>query len=180
MTVKRQEGRISEDASEKRKRGRPRKHPEELVYEVLNAQDAKTARGAVEYLLGAASYAAIVDAWKADPAGSSWAEYYIGKDGKGPAGHKSIMAALGRIEDEEDRLATARIIADKKLSTRAAVAAVRRARLGREDKPDFPKLVQSLEVALDTYQAAHPSTPADMLIRALRFLADYNEDGGKE
>ena len=168
---------ISEESSEKRKRGRPRIYSEVYIRYVLNTQDAKTERGAVEYYMTAWTIVLIVDTWKADPAGTAWAEYYMGKDGNNPRIlHKSILAALGRIENKEDRLATARIIAEKKMPTRRAVAAIRCARLGREDTPNFLNLAVSIETAYHAYLDAHPSTPVEMIVRALRELAEMIED----
>ncbi len=166
-----------EDSSEKRKRGRPRKHPDELIRDVLKTRDAKTERGAVEHLLYSETACLILEAWEADPVGKAWAEYYMGKDIKNYCfRHKSIMAALGRIEDEEARLETARIIAEKKLSTRYAVAAIRRVRLGQEDKPDYLGLLRYIETALNAYVEKHPSTTGADLIRALRDVADVYEE----
>jgi hypothetical protein len=167
---------IKEESSEKRKRGRPRIYPEKLIRQILRYEDAKTERGAIENLLTGSSIVSIVDAWKADPAGTAWGEYYFGKDGNRPRiFHKSILAALGRIENKEDRLTSARIIAERKTSTRFAVALIRHARLGREDKPDFLNLVRNIEKALNSYLAAHPSTPKEMVVRALQELAETIE-----
>ena len=166
-----------EDSSEKRKRGRPRKYPDELIREVLKTGSAKTDRGAIEHLLYSETAYLLSEARQADPVGKAWAEYYIGKDVKRPCIlHKSILAALGRIEDEEGRLETARIIAEKKLSTRYAVAAIRRVRLGQEDKPDYLGLLRYIETALNAYVEKHPSTTGADLIRALRDVADVYEE----
>lgn len=171
--------RISEDSSKKSERGRPRTDAvmDEMVKEVLAEGKMKTRRGAVEYILGCSTFSMIVDAWKADPTGTPWAEFYLGKDGKGLQ-HESIMAALGRIEDEAVRMQTARIIAERKMSTRAAVAAIRRMRLNREDKPNLHTLFDSLVSTVNAYLAAHPAATGGLVVLALRELADAIEADG--
>lgn len=166
---------IMEESSEKRKRGRPRIHPDEVIRQTRSMGQKQTERGHIEWLFMAQAYGQIKNVWEADPTGTTWADYYIKENGH--ILHKSILAALGRIEDKEDRLTTARIMAEKKLSTRTAVAHIRRVRLGREDKPGFLNLVGSIETALNAYLAAHPSTPMDMVVRALREPAEMNEGG---
>jgi hypothetical protein len=119
----------------------------------------------------------IVEAWKSNPAANAWVEYYIGKNGNDPyAAHNSVMAALGRIDDTEDLLATARIIAERKMSTKAAVALLRCIRSNREDKLDFIELVNCIETAINSYCEAHPATTMPLIVRALRELADEFEE----
>ncbi len=117
----------TEESSEKPKRGRPRMDPamDAIIPEVLEQGVAQTERGAVEHILGCSAYARIVDARKADPAGTAWADYYIGPHGMR---HKSILAALGRIDSEEQVLEAAKAIAEKRVHTRAAVDLIRRVR----------------------------------------------------
>lgn len=61
---------ISEESSEKNKRGRPRKYPENMIREILAAGDVKTERGAREHLNMCLAFALIKNAWKADPPGT--------------------------------------------------------------------------------------------------------------
>lgn len=85
------------------------------------------------------------------------------------------MAVLGRIDDKKDLLATARIIAEKKMSTGRVVAYLRRIRSGREDIPDSENLSGALETFCNSYLARHPATTKDMIIESLRELAESLE-----
>jgi hypothetical protein len=170
--------RIKEDSSEKPKRGRPRLYNGLILLEKLS--DARTERGRIEFWHCTHAWGIIKSVWEADPVGNAWAEFYIDKKRK-YVYHRAILSALGRIEDKASILEWAQVIAEEKLSTRAAVAAIRRARLGREDRPDFLDLAGSVERALNAYLSAHPSTSLAMVVRALRGLADaIEEDDGKE
>ncbi len=124
------------------------------------------------------AYDSITKAYEADQSANRWAEYYL--PGKGQIVHRAILSALGRLTDTSDRLKWAAHVAENKLSTRAACAAIRRVRLHREAKPDEVKLGESIETALNAYLDAHPSTPKFMVTMVLRELAasiEGNEDG---
>jgi len=92
----------------------------------------------------------IEDAWKADPIQNAWAGHYIEKDGKGrrrtiDLPMKSIVNHLILIENEEERLTTARIIAEKekRLTSEQCRALIARVIHRLDFNPD---LVQSIEV----------------------------------
>lgn len=164
---------IKEDSSEKRKRGRPRLYDPLILRRGL-LSDARTERGRIEFWHCTHAWGIIKSVWESDPAGNAWAEFYMDKN-RTYIFHQAILSALGRIEDEASILEWAKVIAERRLSTRSAVAAIRRARLGRKDEPDFLSLVRSIRIALEAYVDTHPSTSLDIVVRALRRLADAIE-----
>ena len=90
---------------------------------------------------------------------------------------RGILSELGRIGNHDYLKSLALEICELKPKTKAAIAMIRRARLGREDKPNVQSLATSIETALNAYIAVHPTTPMDMIIRALRSVADLYEEG---
>ena len=174
MTAK-TEGRISEAASEKRKRGRPPVFDPAYRAAIGNLfNEVKTHRGKTDCLYRQRAFNLLSKdarfAWVADGAKA--------RSGSPDAWKPSILVELGRIPNDEDLKAVALRICELKPKTKDAVSMIRRARLGREKEGNYLKLFAQLEAALNVYLSGHPSTPADWPVKALRDLADCIEDGG--
>jgi len=155
------------------KRGRPRIRPNPRQF--TNLSQARTGRGTIEWLLMCHAWAAIKESWERDPKSNAWAAYYLDST-KGHIFHKSILAALARLEDSAAILEWARVIAEKKIPTKIAVASIRRARLGREPEQNYLTLFARVEAVVNDYLAARPSTPRDTIIQALLDVAACLED----
>jgi hypothetical protein len=173
MTAK-MEGRISEAASEKRRRGRPPVFDpgyRAAIGSLFN--EVKTHRGKTDCLYRQRAFNLLEKdgrfAWVADGAKA--------RSGSPDAWKPSILVELGRIPNDEDLKVIALRICELKPKTKEAVSMIRRFRLGREPKPDYLKLWRHLAAAVDAYRGRHPSTPKDDLIRALRDVADCIEGG---
>jgi hypothetical protein len=174
MTAK-TEGRISEAASEKRKRGRPPVFDPAYRSEIGGLfNEVTTHRGMTDCLYRQRAFNLLSKdgrfAWVADGPRSA--------AGAPDALKSSILVELGRIPNDEDLKAVALRICELKPKTKDAVSMIRRVRLGREAKGGYLKLCESLENALNAYLSGHPSTPADWPVKALRDVADCIEDGG--
>jgi len=118
------------EESSKKKRGRPRFYDPERVQSMPWAK--RTLRGTIETMKSAHAYMVIFNAWEAEGRPTEhWAVgFYIDPQDR-YAFHMSILAALGRIQNDADILEWARVIADEKLSTRQAVAFIRQWRAGK-------------------------------------------------
>lgn len=171
--MKPQDG-ISEAASEKRKRGRPRiMGPSAESMADFVAPDVKSSRGRQDSYYRMIALTVLTKderlAWLADESAM--------KAGTG-RWKPSILSELGRIPNEEDLKAVALRICELKPKTKDAVAMIRRARLGREPEGNYLTLFKHLENALNAYLSGRPSTPEDWIIKALRDLADCIEEDG--
>lgn len=168
-----------EECSEKSKRGRPAKY-EDWYIEALSKMNPssimKTKRGIIERYLWLKAWGVIREAYLASPEENRWAEYFVSSDGN-DSYHKSILAALGRFEDDEESiLSCARTIGENKIPTHTAVARIRKARLGKEPESDGSLLFEYLQNAVINYSEIHPSFNKDQIIRVLRTYADILED----
>jgi len=173
MTAQKDKG-ISEAASEKRKRGRPPVFDpgyRAAIGSLFN--EVKTHRGKTDCLYRQRAFNLLEKdgrfAWVADGAKA--------RAGSPDAWKPSILVELGRIPNDEDLKAVALRICELNPKTKEAVAMIRRFRLGREPEGNYLKLFAALESALNAYLSAHPSTPADWPIKALRDLAACIEGG---
>lgn len=165
---------ISEAASEKRKRGRPpimNKDAAALV-DWVAGNDVKTRRHKLNVYYRQRAVKVLVN----DPRFTWVADEEKMTAGAAGAWKTGILSELGRIGNVEDMKAFAQVICELKPKTKEAILMIRRARLGRENKPDYSKLVNSLVRALDDYQAAHPDMPKDWPIRAFFDLAKIIQD----
>ena len=108
---------INEEYSIK-KRGRPRT----FNYENLGMlkglwSEIRTTRGIIETYYMLKAYGVIKKEYDADKIKNKWAEYYIDPKQVNTF-HISIMAALGRIDDEEIIVKFAKQISEEKRTTR--------------------------------------------------------------
>jgi len=161
------------------KRGRPQRHftphaPPETMFQYV-----KTHRGRVEKFLGCRAWGKIVDHWRA--AGSPKNHWSAGfftdiREGIGTgeirAAHKSILAALGRIDDDEQIIKFAKQIAEECMSTRHAVASLKEWRLGKLPAADETALVIVLAKAVDNYANKHAGVTDEVIVSALYGLAN--------
>jgi ATP-dependent helicase YprA (DUF1998 family) len=83
----------------------------------------------------------------------------------------TILAELGRIEDDADLLAVARVVCDAKPKARNAVRMVREWRLGRPAQPRRD-LADELADTIDGYLARHPETPWAFVKESLATVYD--------
>lgn len=164
---------ISESASKKRKRGRPKvMSPEMQKLTDFLSPDVRTQRGKQNvYYRNLASSILYEDkrfSWLAD--GDKMEAGIIGSWKPG------ILSELGRIIDLDDMKAVALRLCELKPKTKEAIAMIRGFRLGRTTKPDYMKLLIHLENSYNAYVRLHPDTPAEWCARAFRDLADMYQD----
>jgi hypothetical protein len=95
----------------------------------------------------------------------------------GPNGHpkkhvrRTILAELGRMDDEADREAIARELCEQQPTTRDAVAMIRASRLGQP--PGTPEqLSEALRTTVDAYLKSHADMGWDDVRHALEYLMD--------
>jgi hypothetical protein len=170
-----QKGKTEESsATTKRGRGRPRAYNKDIVEFLIVTSGRRTERGAVEYDKASTVWGIIQDCYKADRKANAWAEYYIDPKGR-DVFHVSIMSALGRLDDPDRILRMAREIAEKRVSTRAAVAWIRRCRFadGSRAVGTAAQLRQELLRACNDFLARYPDTDRDGIVEAVdRFRED--------
>jgi hypothetical protein len=146
---------LSEAASKKRKRGRPRvinRAAEKMVNFV--SPDIKTVRGkqdtfyclrAVDILMMDSRFTWIVDPEKMKAGTGGW--------------KKSILSELGRIWNHEDLKAVALRICELKPKTKDAVAMIRLCRTRKGEVGDADGLYRAVRLAVNNYLQRHPGTP---------------------
>ena len=137
------------EVSSKKKRGRPQVHFPELYGSLV---DARTRRGRIEQALSFHPWGVIKEFYESNGA-EKWCEFYIDPDKK-VLFHTSILAALGRIDDDDALLDIARRIAVGNVSTRRPVAYIRRWRTGKWVEPDHLKFVMHLARAVRAIRSA--------------------------
>lgn len=77
-------------------------------------------------------------------------------------GKTTLLAELGRVPDEGDRLDVARELCASRPNVKRAIGQVRRRRLGmRRGTPSA--LARAVRAAVSTYLAAHPMSKADAI-----------------
>jgi hypothetical protein len=86
--------------------------------------------------------------------------------GKGHMRH-TLLSALGRIDDEQDREAMALYLCEHQPTTRQAVALIRQVRLGTRPQGSSAQLAEVLRRTIATYQAEHEPLADDELVQAL-------------
>lgn len=168
---------ISEAASKKRKRGRPRIYSKETLAIIQGLEpDITTERGVIEQLLVARAYSPIQNRYDQAPEENQWALHYIDlKNGR--VFHKGILSQIARTDDTDEGIVNlARTIAEKKIPDKDAITQLRRYRLGREPKSNYLQLYIHLEKSLNNYIATHPNTPRSWMVRALGELAEACEE----
>jgi hypothetical protein len=161
---------ISEAASEK-KRGRPRVITEKdaTIIEYVSP-DVKTERGrqnvyyrlrATNALLGDSAFSWLCDRESMHAGEGKW--------------RKGLLSELGRIPNLDDLKTVAAEICKIKPKAKEGIRLIRRLRIGRTPEPNYLDLITKIATAVDDYFHAHPSTPADWFVRALRDLAELEE-----
>lgn len=155
--------------------GRPRKYNKEFLSQMSGiCSDIKTERGLIEYIHSSNSHGIIARLYAKNSLANKWAEYYVDKNHK-HVFHKSILAALGRIEDESDLITLAKKIAENKTSTIRAVAAIRGYRLNKPYQVDPTQLLLHLELSINQFLQKHPSASVEMIVSCLRDYAEALE-----
>jgi hypothetical protein len=140
---------ISEKFSEKRKRGRPR-----LLDPGLRAIYAQDQQYASERTVQNTSYHIRAFALLEDKPWADWLIGYTSKEGKPGQVRKTILAELGRIDDDTKLIMTAQAICAAHLNTRSAVAMIRGFRLG-DPVGSISELTELLRRTVNTYVREH-------------------------
>jgi hypothetical protein len=83
----------------------------------------------------------------------------------------TILAELGRIDDEQEREAMALYLCEHKPTTRQAVALIRQYRLGTRPPGSVVQLADVIRRAIATYQAEHEPLTDDEVYQALHDVA---------
>lgn len=164
MTVAADKG-ISETVSENRKRGRP---------PVMDAEDVKlvkfltsekiTHRHELNLHYRQRAIRLVMDqkqfSWLLDSAAEIMA-------GTGRIKKHTILAALGRIQNDDDLKAIALEICKRKPKTKTALVLIRRARGVSKDDGNANGVAHAIRVAVNDYLTRHPSTPWEDVTAAL-------------
>lgn len=163
---------IPEAVSEKRKRGRPRViGPEAEPVVDLVAPDVTTERGRQDAYYRQIALGVLMSdrrfTWLADEAAM--------KAGAPKAWKPTILAELGRIPDDEAMKAVAAQVCELRPKAKAAVAMIRRYRLGREPEGTPAGLDHHLVEAVNQYWGGHTSLTPAVIVEVLRALADRIE-----
>jgi len=166
-----------EESSEK-KRGRPKLHDFKAMGIPASYLNARTERGNIELMLGSRAFCLIHSVWEAAGKPSDhWAVgYYIDDRGKGDVLHKSVLAALGRLEVDDDLIEMAQHMAVQKASTRRAVVVLRELRIGKMAKTDGLSLLLHIEKAIAAYQETHEGADKAFIVKTLREMADLYDE----
>jgi hypothetical protein len=189
----------SEAASKKPKRGRPPAFDPDYWNRVIrpyvppgistrHKQNFAYQSIAIAALEGDPSFAWIIDAKKAESGSNSKASF----DGFRPG----ILSELGRLRDPEWIRTVARTLRGPdygilRMSTKAAIAEIRRVRLGREPIPRrggpyskkkarSERLQRAIAQTLFNFQIANPGLTPGVISRTLRSMAkDFEEEKEK-
>lgn len=163
---------ISEEASKKR-RGRPRAFTPQWL-KILRDMfpDITTERGMQERAYQLQAHTVL----KSDPT-CRWLIDEEGISAGKPNSYRpSILAALGRIEDEDDMRAIARRICELKPNTKAAAAIVRQYRTGKASPASIESLTSILITTIDKYLAQHRDTTWEQIQQGLQRAWDAVEE----
>ena len=152
-----EEAAFSETVSEKPKRGRPSKFTKEERDWMRKLWFDRGPRSLNDHHYGARAGALLMHdprfRWLCDP-----------EEGRLRG---TILAQLGRIEDDEDLREAALALCEHRPTTRVAVAALRRWRLGQSDTPDSDRLADELLRAIRDYVDRFPDTSSSQVLEAL-------------
>jgi hypothetical protein len=162
---------ISENFSEKRKRGRPR-----LLHPALHEVFAQGQQYASERTIQNASYHIRAFSLLQDEPWAKWLMGYVSQEGKPGQIRKTILAELGRLREDEVLRAVARQICERKPTTKDAVAMIRHYRLGRQPRGAVDDLTDRLTTLIVEYIDSHAGVDAAMIREALTTTGLVIED----
>jgi hypothetical protein len=150
-----------------RKRGRPPKLPAWERALSRQGSEGKSARCRNNIL-----YQTRVVSWAADDPRFEWLSSDSATILQG-RGHmrSTILAELGRIEDEHDREALALYLCAHQPTARQAIALLRQYRLGTCPRGSAAQLTDILRRTVATYQAEHTGLTDDEVYQALHDVA---------
>lgn len=166
--------RLSENDSEKKKRGRPSVfEPGEVARITSFFPDVQSGRGKQNIVYQQRALVALMDDerfyWIM---GGSTQDISAGKC----TIRQSILQALGRIPDREDMLIVAEKFCEIKPTARQAAAMVRRF-LDTRRAPSVFALARVIGEAINDYTFRYPEMTRDKVLRALEIVADDVEGG---
>jgi hypothetical protein len=171
---------ITENVSEKPKRGRPLVIPGQTraLYEAYGLfVEIGTERGRqdVYYRQRAIHVLRITDREASAP--FRWlADIELMKGASRNGWRRTILAALGRIDDDDQLRETALVICEAKPSTRKAVAMIRRWRLGKSAGGTADGLRGELIRHLNDYLRRYPDTPWEVITEAVEGVHESVEE----
>jgi hypothetical protein len=105
------------------------------------------------------------------------------RGGHNPRWRRSILAQLGRLVDEqgpEVMREVAMLVCERRPPVKAAVALIRRVRLGQAGSGSAIVLTDVLDTAINGYLAAHPQTTRQQVLGALRNAYEGFAEQGDE
>ncbi len=164
----------SETASEKPKRGRPRRFSRdgEAVMLGLYSDKGERQRGNIAYMILA------VQRLQRHPDFDAGAFRWLWNPGKDDLKH-TILSELGRIEDDGEMVLVARDLCAMKPKTKDAVTMIRRLRLGeREPRPH--QLQDELVATINDFWKRFPKTTRAEVLDALDFVRVVVRDDGSD
>ena len=166
--------RISENVSEKPKRGRPTIFPPQFLAETTALMpDVKTYRGKQNLV-----YQTIATIALMDDSRFYWLTGGSSQDvmaGRGTPMRRTILQALGRIADAKEIKAVARKICNLKPTTAAAVTMIRRYR-GVWGEASCLSLTDQIIRCVNRYLVEHPDTTRDQVTTAFQNAIDIFDD----
>ncbi len=159
---------VSENPT-RRERGRPAKMtPEQVAICDSMFPEVKTRRGQQNIIYRLRAMSILREdsrfLWLIDP------EKAI--QGKPGSWRPSILAELGRLEDQDAMRAVALRICELKPKARQAVSMIRRARTGAKGDGDAVSLSHAIIRTISDYLAAHPATTWQQVYAALGNASD--------
>jgi hypothetical protein len=160
---------ISETISEKATRGRPRRYHPDTVAFVVESLGGLTPRAA-QNKIHLARAAGVLE-----PASTEHPELRWLLDRQQGTFRATIVAELGRVRGDDAMIFLAREVSRAKVSSRAAVAYIRRERRRLEDRPlpaaSSKALALALLTAADEYRWRHPDLTHGQVREALKRLS---------
>lgn len=84
-----------------------------------------------------------------------------------PKYRTGILAELGRFDDDDEIRGWADVICERKPTTKSAIVAIRRARVGRSPESDAEGLTWAIVRAIGDYAAGHENVDDDLIRKAL-------------
>lgn len=167
---------ITENFSEKPRRGRPPLHCRRFMDEVraFNLADAQSDRGINDHMYGVSAMQTLFP--KGEEREARLERFRWLYDAEAEAAHRprhirrTLLAHLGRLRDPDLILKAADHLCEWRPTTAVGVAWLRRLRTGKPATGDSVDLANALIVAFNTYMGANPETGAETVEVAMQHL----------
>lgn len=159
---------ISVAATKKPRRGRPRRFNNKNVQFLVDmtARHIKSERGKQNYVLAIRALGILQD----DPQCEWLAGHDVMYNNHKPLPRQAILTELGRIDNDEAMLATARRICEMRPTAKEGAAKIRHWRTGKRSGGDVRSLTKRLAITYDLYRIQHPGMTDDQASTAVTWF----------